>query len=120
MAPHRVPRPSRRQLLASTAALGAGLVVPRAFARDDNPVAVEERRLDEARREAIRRGCIYLAGENGEGGLPSKKGAWGKDDQGVVALTALTVLALMAHGSTDGRGPYGEAIRHLEDAMGKR
>jgi hypothetical protein len=105
-------------VLASTArlgalgALGAAALAPAALARDDEatPEAREERRLEEARREAIRRGCVYLAGEDGKPGEQRRDGGFGETDQGVVALTALSVLALMADGSTDGRGPYGEAI----------
>lgn len=117
------PRPTRRQVLASGAALGAGLCAPLwapcpwapcAFARDDDRSGREERRLEEARREAIRRGCEYLAGKDGKDGKTGQlreDGGFGKNDQGVVALTALSVLALMADGSTDGRGPYGHAVR---------
>ena len=115
------PRSTRRQLLASTAALGAGLTSPlwarRVLARDDGRGTGSAERLDEARREAIRRGCIFLAGEDGASGKLRKDGGFGKSDQGVVALTALTVLALMSDGSTDGRGPYGRAVRRGLDFL---
>lgn len=102
---------TRRQVLATSAALAAGLFAPPAFARDEARGSADEQRLDTARREAIRRGCVFLAGEDGRSGQLRKDGGFGENDQGVVALTALSVLALMADGSTDGRGPYGYAIR---------
>jgi hypothetical protein len=56
------------------------------------------------RQEAIRRGCAFLAtkvrGDKGFG-----------DNKAVVALTGLCVLALMAGGSSDGRGPHGAEVR---------
>ena len=81
---------TRRQLLASTAALSAGLSSPlwvrHVLARDEGRGANSERRLDEARREGIRRGCIFLAGEDGKSGKLRKDGGFGKSDQGVVCL----------------------------------
>jgi hypothetical protein len=56
------------------------------------------------RQEAIRRGCAYLATR------VRSDGGYG-DDKAVVALTALSVLALMAGGSADGRGPHGTGVR---------
>lgn len=93
-------------LKAGAAGLAAGGLVPllsssRAFARDRaDPF---ERRLEERRKLAVHRGCRYLAEHE-------LHGHFGKNDKAVVALTALSVLALMAHGSTDGRGPYGDTV----------
>lgn len=64
-----------------------------------------EQQLDERRRRAIRRGCDYLAKQQRKGGQ------FGETDKAVVALTALSVLALMAGGSSDGRGPHGQEVR---------
>ena len=55
------------------------------------------------RRLRIRRGCDFLEGKQRD------DGAFG-DNRAVVALTALSVLALMAEGSTDGRGRHGKAV----------
>jgi len=94
----------RRRLLAAGAASALGAVfLPAVLARDDEDRAAA-RRLDDSRREAIRRGCAYLATRQLPGGDFT-------DKQGVVAITALSVLALMADGSTDGRGRYGSQVR---------
>lgn len=111
-------------LLALLGALAAGGAT--AWGRDEER---RERGTPEAesakqeRRLAIRRGCMFLAGEPGS--LPGTKdyagkqrsdGGWG-DDKAVVALTSLSVLALMAEGSTDGRGPHGEAVKRGIDFL---
>jgi hypothetical protein len=60
--------------------------------------------LDDARRDRIERGCRYIAGrQNVDGGFGNASA--------VVAQTALSILALMANGSSDGRGPYGTEVR---------
>jgi hypothetical protein len=76
----------------------------------------EPAKLRVDRRTAIRRGCDYLCGKPGsEPGTPKYAGkqrfdgAFG-DNRAAVALTSLAVLALMADGSTDGRGRHGKAV----------
>ena len=60
----------------------------------------------ERRRAAIARGCAFIASkQHGNQG-----GGFG-DNDGIVAITALSVLALMTEGSTDGRGRYGTQVR---------
>lgn len=59
----------------------------------------------ERRRDAISRGCAYVASMQHPNGI----GAFGNDN-GIVAVTALSILALMSEGSTDGRGRYGKQI----------
>jgi hypothetical protein len=81
---------------------GAGpLLAPRVAQARARPPAVDPA----ARRDAIRRGCAYLASEGKQGA----NGGFG-EDKAIVATTALCVLALMADGSTDGRGPYGHEV----------
>ena len=103
----RCPRLCRALLLV----LLVGLVLMPgqvAQAKDPSPRrgTAEHRESRERRLRAIRRACDYLC-------QPKRQrddGGWG-DDQAVVALTSLTVLALMADGSTDGRGRYGKQVR---------
>ena len=101
----RLPRrPSRRWCaLLLPATLLAG--VPASRAGDPPSPALEaERQLTEARHDAIRRGCAWIATKQRSGG------AFG-DDKGIVAISALSTLALMAGGSGVGRGPYGAEVR---------
>jgi len=106
---------SRRDLLRaalpSALVLGPGLALG-PWGRLLRPASAEERprraseddRLRRMRRTAIERGCAFLAGKvRSDGGFG--------DNKAVVALTALTVLALQAGGSTDGRGPHGVQVR---------
>jgi hypothetical protein len=69
--------------------------------------AGDERRtvatLENQRHAAIRRGCGWIASKQRD------DGGFG-EDKALVALTALSVLALMSDGSTDGRGPYGTHV----------
>jgi hypothetical protein len=94
---------------------------PVAFGKDGD--GVRRRGTPEApdrravRRLAIRRGCEFLCGEPGSvPGSPGYRGrqrddgGFGETNAAVVALTALSALALMADGSTDGRGPHGKAV----------
>ncbi|MFV1959350.1 MAG: prenyltransferase/squalene oxidase repeat-containing protein [Planctomycetota bacterium] len=67
--------------------------------------------LRKRRRAAIEAGCRFIAKSQRKG-----DGAFGNNN-GVVAITALSVLALMADGSTDGRGRYGKAIRRGLDFL---
>jgi hypothetical protein len=103
-------------LLAALPALGPGRA---AIAKD---TAVRERGTPEPerdrtrRRRAIQRGCDFLAGAPGSlpgtaayAGVQRTDGGFG-DNKAVVALTALSVLALMSDGSTDGRGRHGKAV----------
>jgi hypothetical protein len=84
----------------SLAWAAGGIGLPRVHARDAIAEALESRR-----RRAIRRGCAFLAKKQNKGG------SFGPEEKAIVALTSLAVLALMADGSTDGRGPYGEQVK---------
>ncbi|MDJ0975503.1 MAG: prenyltransferase/squalene oxidase repeat-containing protein [Planctomycetota bacterium] len=99
---------SRRDALSLLAgALGgsAALMAAPAFARDRETRGTPEPRDARRRRQkAIRKACAWLASKQG----PS--GSFG-DNRAVIALTSLSVLALMSEGSTDGRGRYGAAVR---------
>jgi hypothetical protein len=106
---------SRRALLAATAPVVAAvgplgrllLDAARAEDRARPPEPVADRRR---RRLSIERGCAFLAN------MQRRDGGFG-DDKAVIALTALSVLALMAGGSTDGRGTHGEAVRRGTDFL---
>lgn len=110
--PHRspAPRPSPRRVRARrwlALALPVVLLVARPVARagdPPSPTLEAERALTEARHEAIRRGCAWIATRQRTGG------AFG-DDKGIVAISALSTLALMSGGSGVGRGPHGEEVR---------
>jgi len=76
----------------------------------------EPRNQRTLRRQAIKRGCDFLCGVEGSDppspgyrGKQRTDGGWG-ENRAVVALTSLSVLALMADGSTDGRGRHGKAV----------
>ncbi len=64
----------------------------------------EDPTMRRRRREAIRKGCAYIASKQHQ-----KAGGFG-DNNGIVAITSLSLLALMADGSMDGRGRYGEVV----------
>lgn len=106
--------------------LPLGGALPGAAAREDalgSRGTREDATEKRDRREAIRRGCEFLAGVPGSvpdtpdyRGRQRSDGAWG-EDKAVVALTALSVLALMSEGSTDGRGPHGGAVRRGLDFL---
>jgi hypothetical protein len=111
-------RPRRGLVLLLVATL-LPLSVGGALARDERGPAGtrEDARDKDRRRRAIQRGCLFLAGRPGSihghadyAGRQRETGAWG-DQQAQVAITALCVLALMSDGSTDGRGPYGLAVK---------
>src|SRR5687768_8133155 len=113
-------RRTRRQLLAQSLAgtlgasaflAGLGRLLP-ALGEDRSRATPLPEPLTSRlkRREAIRRGCAFLAtrvrGDRGFG-----------DDKAVVALTGLCVLALLAGGSADGRGPHGSEVRRGLDFL---
>jgi hypothetical protein len=100
---------------AATAALSllllASAVVP-AGAGDPAPSPASVATIDRARREAIAKGCAFLK-------TSQRLGGHFGDDKGVVAITALSTLALMADGSGIGRGPHGKEIeRGVEFLLG--
>ena len=64
----------------------------------------QEERLNAQRRLAIQRGCEWIAGNQWKEG-----GGFG-NNKGLVAITSLATLALMAEGSGMGRGPHGENV----------
>lgn len=63
----------------------------------------ESRRM---RRRAIDRGTAFIAQRQ-----DPLVGSFGHDNEGIVAITALCVVSLMAHGSTEHRGPYRDQVR---------
>lgn len=102
-----VPR-SRRRLLAEASAaaflaLGAAWRSPRALSEDRRLRASEPDQRRRRRQQAIQKGCAYLATKQ------RLDGGFG-EDKAVVALTALSSLALMAGGSASGRGPHGRQV----------
>lgn len=121
---------SRTLFLLVLLGLGAGVLLPAVApveAREDS--ASRERGTPEPRqhrlerRKAIAKGCDFLCGRPGS--VPSMKDYRGKqridggfgDDRAVVALTSLAALALMADGSTDGRGRHGMAVHRALDFL---
>jgi len=58
--------------------------------------------LDARRIEAIRAGLEYLAHNQ------RKDGSWGDPQQGVIGITSLSLLAFLAQGHQEGRGPYAD------------
>jgi hypothetical protein len=90
-----------------------------AGARDDRSADTTESLANHAQREAIRRGLAWIAAHQKSGGM------WGEVQDTQIADTALSLLALMAGGSTLGpgvpterglvagptkRGPYADAV----------
>src|SRR5262245_22469128 len=104
-----MPRRTRRQLLVDTLggtlAAGAlltslGRLLPALGEDRTRTTALPEPLPARLRRqEAIRRGCAYIAKS-----VRADKGFG--DNKAVVAVTGLCVLALMAGGSSDSRGPH--------------
>jgi hypothetical protein len=94
-----------RASCAVLAACAVLAVAPRTTRGEDDPrePSPAARALDDARREAVRRGCAWLARNQVEGGLFG-------GSKGAVAITALSTLALMADGSGVGRGPHGREV----------
>ena len=114
----RAPRRARARGTRFVAwALALGLLAPvgrggaawtsGAEAREGSPRAISREPLESRlrRRRAIERGCAFIARNQEDLG-----GTFG-DVNGVVAITSLCVLALMANGSSDHRGPYREQVR---------
>jgi len=117
----RIPRLHGPVALLLALALLLPAAAPRVLAKDGGALrerGTHEPRSDrEKRRLAIRRGCDYLCGKPGSSpasrgykGVQRTDGGFGPN-RAVVALTSLAVLALMADGSTDGRGRHGKAVR---------
>ncbi len=99
---------SRRDAIAMLSGLvggSAALWALPAFARDQEKRGTPEPGPDrKRRRKAIQAGCKYLASKQGP------DGSFG-DNRAMIALTSLSVLALMSEGSTDGRGKYGQQVQ---------
>jgi hypothetical protein len=71
-----------------------------------------EGREDRSRRvAAIDLGLAWLARTQ------RRDGSIGEGEEGIVGITALSVLAFYARGHQDGRGPYGEVIRRAVDFL---
>jgi hypothetical protein len=73
------------------------------FAGDPDAARRVEEALNHDRREAVRKGCRFIAGRQQRGGQFG-------EDRAAVAYTALAALALMADGSGIDRGPHGEQV----------
>lgn len=73
---------------------------PKAAAQDSRDLSIPRRSLDKRRQKAIRAGLDYLAGEQ------RRDGSWGYPRRGIVGVTSLCLLAFMAQGHQEGRGPY--------------
>ena len=109
-------RPLMKTVLAGVLA-GACLVgglarVPVAAARgsEADRAKLEDRDHRKRRRRVIAKGAKWLAAQQSVGG------SWG-DTKAVIAITSLSILALMSTGSTDGRGPYGRHVRRGIDFL---
>lgn len=101
-----IPRSRRRLLndLLALSAAGAAWAWPGLARAEDRRRAVSEPDTSRHRRQAaIQRGCAFTATKQ------RPDGGFG-EDKAVVALTALSTLALMAGGSAPGRGPYGKQV----------
>src|SRR5688572_11075306 len=100
-------RAGRAVLVAAAIALLGGVPPREAGAGDGETVdAARERSLGVRRREAIRKGCAWLAARQRQGG------SFG-DDQAIVAVSALSTLALMSAGSGIERGPHEIGRAHV-------
>ena len=100
-------------LVALLASLGAGDAVQRvALARnDDAPRGKPESDVSRrTRRKAIADGCRFIAKKQNHGG------SFG-ESRATVAITALSVLALMSEGSTEHRGPFRREIKRGLDFL---
>ena len=71
--------------------------------------AVRERRLQ--RKKAIQAGLRYLRR------VRQRDGSFGRTDTGVVGITSLCLLAFMAAGHQENRGPYGDVLRDGTDFL---
>lgn len=107
-------QPTRRDLLgALPVALALAALARTSWAGSEERArasAAEDPARRERRRRAIERGASWLAVQQRTGG------GFG-DDKAVVALTALSVMALQASGSAYGRGPHGLAVKRGIDFL---
>jgi hypothetical protein len=69
---------------------------------------------DVARRQAIERGLVYLSRQQ------AKDGAFGGRSTGAVGITSLSLLAFMAGGHQEDRGPFGSNVRRGVDYLVRR
>jgi len=114
---HPTPRSLTRTILVGVlagACLLGGLVrVPVAAARGSGELErakLEDKDHRKRRRRVIAKGAKWLASTQ------SAEGSWGETNA-VIAVTSLSILALMSTGSTDGRGPYGRNVRRGIDYL---
>jgi hypothetical protein len=94
-------------LLAALPLVGARAIL--AGERGTAPSSREEK-LNADRRAAIQKGCQWLARQQRENGAIG-------DNKGLVAITALSALALMSEGSGYDRGVYGEQVKRAVDYL---
>ncbi|MDG2409025.1 MAG: terpene cyclase/mutase family protein [Pirellulales bacterium] len=94
----------RRVLLRGGLASGLGLLIPAILQGEEAEKSVTDF-ITPATDRSINQGLRYLAGRQTEDGAFGTSGY-----QRNVAICALSGMALMASGSTPGRGPYGKQI----------
>ena len=99
----------RRAGLALALLVVAAPLRPAAAGDPPDRASSREASLTTERREAIRRGCAWLAGR------PGSSGAFGTADKAPVAITSLVTLAFLTAGSGVARGPHGDLVRKSVD-----
>jgi len=100
--PGRLPSPLRSTLAAVTSGRLVLLVLAALLAAAPGRAvrAQESAARSSRRRAAVDDGLRYLADQQ------NRDGSFGKDDHGKVGITSLCLLAFMAQGHQEGRGPY--------------
>ena len=101
----------RRSFLCGSLAGGLGLLLPTTFQGADPEKSAAEM-MTPATDRAIDRGLHYLAAQQTEDGAFGTSGY-----QRNVAICALSGMALMASGSTPGRGPFGKQLDRCVDYL---
>jgi hypothetical protein len=99
--------PSRRQFLASAAALLAARPL---FAADNDPEKTATDMITPSAEKSIDRGLALLASRQGDDGSFGS-GGYSRN----VAVAALSGMAFMSGGSTPERGPYGKNVESCID-----
>ena len=108
-----MPPPTRRQFLAGSAGLSAGLLARHGVAQPGANLAPTGEMVTPAAQSAIDRGLAFLANaQAADGSFPDARSPFAL---GNVAVTGLAGLALMAGGHQPGRGRYGKAVARAAD-----